>query len=196
MTPAGFGASETEREEAPAELYTEPRWYACYTRARHEKRVDGYLTRNGVESYLPMVPRLRQWKDRKKWVNWPMFPSYVFARFTLGRMHDILVVPGVSTIVRTHGYPAPIPEEELQNLRRFADAALAAGVCPDPVPLVAEGDWVRITDGAFRGVEGRVVERRGRRRVLVGLRPIGRGLEVDVEARLLQVIPAPSWSKA
>ncbi len=196
MSPNRVAEGGIEREEVPFVLYTEPRWYACYTRARHEKRVDGLLTRNGVESYLPLVPRLSQWKDRKKLVSWPLFPSYVFARFTLGRMHDILVVPGVSTIVRSRGYPTPIPEEELANVRRFADAAVAAGVCPEVVPLVNEGDWVRIAEGAFRGVEGRVVERRGRRRVLVGLRPIGQGLEVDVEARLLQVIPAPAWSKA
>lgn len=196
MSPGRLAARGAEADEAPAELYTEARWYACYTRARHEKRVDGYLTRSGVESYLPLVPRLSHWKDRKKWVAWPLFPSYVFARFTLRHMHEILVVPGVSTIVRSRGYPTPIPEDELANVRRFADAAVAAGVCPEVVPLVSEGDWVRIREGAFRGVEGRVVERRGRRRVLVGLRPIGQGLEVDVEARLLQVIPAPSWSKA
>ncbi len=196
MDPKRVADAGAQQDEAPVALYTEPRWYACYTRARHEKRVDELLTRNGVESYLPLVPRLSQWKDRKKLVRWPLFPSYVFARFTLGHLHEILVVPGVSTIVRAGGYPTPIPDEELANVRRFADAAVAAGVCPDLVPLVNEGDWVRIKDGAFRGVEGRVVERRGRRRVLVGLRPIGQGLEIDVEARLLRVIPAPSWSKA
>ena len=72
----------------------------------------------------------------------------------------------------------------------------AAGVEPDPRPIVREGEWVRIVEGAFEGVEGQVVEARGRRRVLVGLRAIGQGLEVDVDTRLLRVIAPPPWVEA
>lgn len=181
---------------APPALLSEPRWYACFTRSRHEKQVDGLLRRRGIPSYLPLVPMVRQWKDRKKVVEWPLFPSYVFGRFTLRQIHDVLVVPGVSTIVRANGYPTPIPDSELDNVRRFAQAAADTGVLPDLRPLITEGDWVRVVDGAFMGVEGRVLERRGRRRVLVGLSAIGQGLEVDIASALLKVIPKPAWAEA
>lgn len=175
-----------EERRAPAELYVEPRWYACYTRARHEKQVHGLLGRRGVESFLPLIPRVRQWKDRKKVVPWPLFPSYVFGRFTLDAMHAVLTTPGVSTIVRANGYPTPIPDQDLENVRRFATAVAEVGTEPDPRPFVKEGQRVRVADGPFHGVEGVVVERRSRRRVLIGLDVIRQGFEIDIDAKYLQ----------
>ena len=191
-----FASFEVGSEAVPAVLYLEPRWYACYTRARHEKQVESLLAQKGVESYLPVVPQERQWKDRKKLVAWPLFPSYVFARFTLREVHNVLVIPGVSTIVRVHGRPAPIPDQELENVRRFVGAVAQTGALPEVRPLIEEGDWVRVVEGPFLGVEGRVVERRGRRRVLVGLGAIGQGLEVDIDTQMLKVIARPSWAEA
>ncbi len=179
----------TQRGPAPAELYAEARWYACYTRARHEKQVEKLLQQRGIDSYLPTLRRERQWKDRRKQVEFPLFPSYVFGRFTLGQIHDVLTTPGVSTIVRTRGYPTPIREHELENVRLFAQALERTGLEPAPRPLPREGDRVRVTDGPFRGVEGLVLETRGRKRVLVGLQAIGQGLEVDIGADVLELIP-------
>lgn len=183
---AGFrsGAERTP----PARLYEEPHWYACYTRARHEKQVEAQLNRRGLESYLPMVQQVRQWSDRKKAVRFPLFPSYVFGRFRLGDMHAVLTTPGVSTIVRTNGHPAPIPPGDLDNVKKFVAALADSGLEPDPRPFLVEGQWVRVTEGPFEGVVGVVVERRGRKRVLVGLEAIGQGLEIDIDTRVLRPI--------
>lgn len=130
----------------PAELYEESRWYACYTRARHEKRVEHVLRERGIESYLPVVSRIQQWKDRKRRVEFPLFPSYVFGRFTLREMHAVLTTPGVSTIVRINGYPTPIPDRELDNIRRFAMAVADSGCEPEPAAFVRKatgsGSWM------------------------------------------------------
>lgn len=192
MTPTTWIRESTIGISADLPASTEPRWYACYTRARAEKQVESLLVRKGIVSYLPMIPSVRQWKDRKKVVEWPLFPSYVFGRFSLGGLHEVLTIPGVSTIVRSGGVPAAIPDAELENVRRFAEAAGRAGVVPEVRPLFEEGQWVRIVEGPFTGVEGRVVERRGRWRFLVGLGAIAQGLEVDVDGRCLQVIAGPA----
>lgn len=167
------------------------RWYACYTRARHEKRVDRLLGERGIESYLPVVPRLRQWKDRKKVVNWPMFPSYVFSRFARDELIQVLRVPGIATVVRSNGLLVPIGIEELDNVRRFALALAMQDVQPELRPYIAEGQWVRVVDGPFQGVSGIVIECRNKRRVLVGLKAIGQGLEIDIDTRLLKPISGP-----
>jgi transcription antitermination factor NusG len=180
---AGF-LSDADRRP-PARLYEEPHWYACYTRARHEKQVEAQLNRRGLESYLPMVQRLRQWSDRKKAVLFPLFPSYVFGRFTLSEVHAVLTTPGVSTIVRTNGYATPIPAGDLENIKKFVAALADSGLEPDPRPFLSEGQWVRVTEGPFEGVVGVVAERRSRNRVLVGLEAIGQGLEIDIDARLV-----------
>jgi transcription antitermination factor NusG len=175
--------------EEPAAAFgtpTEPRWFACYTRARHEKRVASMFEQHGIESFLPLVHRESQWKDRKKIVGFPLFPSYVFGRFTLGDMHRILSVPGVSTIVRMDGQPIPIRDEDIENVRRFADGLTRTDSPVESVPFIAEGERVEVLEGAFAGVVGYVVERRTRRRVLVGIEAIGQGLEIDVDTRLLR----------
>ena len=182
LASAHAGAPET------AELFIEPRWYACYTRARAEKQVAKFLQTRGIESYLPLVMRNRQWKDRKKIVPFPLFPSYVFGCFAIRDLHSVLTTPGVSTIVRTQGQPTPIASEELENVRRFAAALAKTGVEPESRPFLAEGQRVRITEGPFEGVEGIVIESRGRKRVLVGISAIGQGLEVDIDTRLLKAV--------
>lgn len=173
---------------APDHLFRQPHWYACYTRARHEKQVEQLLRQRGYESYLPLVPQLRQWKDRKKLVEFPLFPSYVFGRFTLKELHGILTTPGISTIVRTNGYPTPIPDRDILNVQRFAQAIAQTGIETEQRPFLVEGQWVRVLEGPFEGVEGVVIEQRGRKRVLVGVEAIGQGLEIDIDTRLLKPI--------
>jgi transcription antitermination factor NusG len=160
----------------------EPRWYACYTKARHEKRVDAQLRERGIETFLPLVMRVRQWKDRRKEVEFPLFPSYVFGRFALTEAHRVLSVPGVSTLVKANGRPVWIAENELENVRLFARALAAGKVEPEPElrPFFAVGELVEVLDGPFAGVHGVVQQQRGRRRILIGLKAIGQALEVDV----------------
>ncbi|MEO5509980.1 MAG: UpxY family transcription antiterminator [Longimicrobiales bacterium] len=165
-----------------------PRWYACYTRARHEKRVAGTLEVHGVESFLPLVQRESQWKDRKKLVSFPLFPSYVFGRFALSEIHRVLSIPGVSTIVRVKGQPVPIRDEDIANVRKFAIALANTEEAVESVPYFEEGERVEVTEGPFAGVHGFVVERRSRKRVLVGLEAIGRGMEIDIDTRLLKAV--------
>jgi transcription antitermination factor NusG len=178
-------------DEGEAEANGEERWYACYTRSRHEKQVAQLLGQRGIESYLPLIPRLRQWKDRKKVVEWPLFPSYVFGRFRLSCLHEVLSVPGVATVVRSNGQPVAIATEELENVRRFAAGLVEGEAEAELRPYIEQGQWVRITAGPFVGVKGLVIERRNRKRVLVGLAAIGQGLEIDVDTRYLKAISGP-----
>jgi transcription antitermination factor NusG len=180
-----------ERARGRVEQYERLHWYALSTRARHEKRVHEQLQLRGLESYLPLVGRERQWSDRRKVVDFPLFPGYVFTRLTLDELPRALMVPGVAAVVRQNGVPSPVSEGELENVRRFVSALSVLGPAPEPEPL-EPGQPVRVMDGPFEGVEAVVVERRGRRRVLVGLRTIGQGMEIDVDSRTLQPIKARS----
>ena len=110
-------AALTDRDPAPPELYERPHWYACHTRSRAEKRVERMLADAGVEAYLPLIELERKWKDRSKKVPFPLFPSYVFARFQLGDIHRVLKIPGVASVLRPNGYATPIREEEIESVR-------------------------------------------------------------------------------
>lgn len=182
-----------ERASEDAGAAQDPRWYAIYTRARHEKQVDKLLSERGFETFLPLAPRMSQWKDRRKLVQWPLFPSYVFGRFHLEDAYRVLGTPGVATLVKVNGRPAAIADSELENVRRFTRALQGGGVKaqPTPRPFLAEGEWVEITGGPLAGVRGVVVEQRSRRRLLIGLKTIGQGLEVDVDVGALRPVAGP-----
>jgi transcription antitermination factor NusG len=183
-----FGAA---RGHAPELLYDAPHWYACYTRSRHEKAVEALLLRQQIESYLPTTVRESQWQDRRKLVRFPLFPGYVFGRFTLRQLSQVLSTRGVATVVSARGYPSPIPDAEIESVRRVSLAVASGAAELHPAALMQKGNWVRVCAGPFVGVEGVVVERRGRRRVLVGISAIGQGVEVDIGIADLLPIPTP-----
>lgn len=176
----------------PEPLYREPRWYACYTRGRHEKTADEQLRQRGIESYLPMVPRESQWKDRRKRVLWPLFPSYLFGFFTLQDLTRVLSTHGIATVVAVRGRPLPIPTDEIESVRRLSHAIAAGEIDAEPGPFAEVGDWVRVDDGPFSGVTGVVVRRAGKRRVLVGISAINQGFEIDLPTASLTSIRPPA----
>lgn len=155
-------------------------WYACYTRPRAEKKVHLMLGERAVESYLPAVPRVHRWRDRRRTVIVPLFPSYVFAR--TDSLLTVLETPGVCGVVRFESRPALIPDSDIRNIERFVQALTGAGRVKARPVAFQQGERVRITGGPFAGVEGVVVRRRNHRRVMVGLAAIGAGFEVDVPA--------------
>jgi len=161
-----------------------PSWYALYTRARHEKKVESALRQHGLEAYLPLLARESQWHDRKKTILWPMFPSYIFARFDSRQTAQVVALPGVASVVKTGNRPATILASEIDNIRLLVSSVTGAGKLSAPVPLVEQGQVVSVTEGPFAGVTGRVVERRGDGRVLlqIGVSAIGQGVRLEIKA--------------
>jgi transcription antitermination factor NusG len=178
-----FGSQEAW---AGTPLALSPHWYACYTRAHHEKKVHRLLPGQGVESFLPLVTQSRRWTDRTKEISVALFPSYVFARFSMSQLHQVLAVPGVAAVVRRDGRPIEISEEEVLNVRRFAESLSQKRLEPQLVRMPEKGARVRIVEGPFAGVAGVVCDHRNRSRVLVGLTAIGLAVQVEVDAGLVE----------
>jgi transcription antitermination factor NusG len=179
-------------------LKAETSWYALYTRARHEKRVAEVLGQRGFDTYLPLVPKVSQWHDRKKVVHWPLFPGYVFVRFRSGNASRVLAVPGSVQIIGVAGQPAPIPDEEIDNVRRFAACLAETGIVPRAAPQVKRGQPVSVESGPFAGVRGVVLEHRAAGRVLiqVGLDAIGQALKIELDPRDLEPVPTSERGRA
>lgn len=166
------------------------RWFALYTRSRHEKRVDTALAERGFDVYLPLVPRERQWHDRKKVVLFPLFPSYVFVRVSADAVSRTLRTPGVSAVVSFGDRPVAIPEAEIASVRRLCRTLSGSEgrETATPVSSPASGERVRVESGPFEGIEGIVLERRGDDRALIqiGVRAIRQAVKVEVEATALR----------
>jgi len=153
-------------------------WFAVWTRSRAEKSVHEQLERKGFEVFLPTIPRWSRWKDRKKQVAWPLFPGYCFARFQEDDSLKILTCAGVATIVSFDGKYAPIPDEELDGIRRL----VTSGLQYDPCPLIKEGDIVEVIHGPLRGVKGRLVRKGPHARLVLSVDMISRAVAVTVDA--------------
>jgi len=162
-------------------LNVENHWYALYTRSRHEKRVAEALEQRGFDVYLPVIPRVSDWHDRKKTVLWPLFPGYVFVRFNRASASQVLSVPGSVQVIGVAGQPAPIPDEDIDNVRIFVAALTTTGVPPAVREVLESGTPAQIISGPFAGVRGMVLEDRSGKVVLqVGLKVIGQGLRLEV----------------
>ena len=154
-------------------------WFALWTRSRHEQVVLEQLASKHIEAFLPTMPRWRRWKDRKKKIDWPLFPGYCFARFDPAVPLPVLKCTGVVNIVSFAGKPAPIPEIELESIRLLTSSELQF----DPCPLIHEGMTVEVMHGPLRGVVGRLVRKDSHRsRLILSVNLIGQAVSVEVDA--------------
>jgi len=156
----------------------EPAWYAVWTRSRHEQVVREQLARKGFEAFLPMVTRWSRWKDRKKKIDWPLFPGYCFARFNPDERLPVLKCSGVVSIVSFDGDIVPIPEHEIEGIRRLVESELQF----DPCPLIREGMLVEVTHGPLKGVVGRLTRKGAHARLVLSVDLIGQAVSVEVDA--------------
>ena len=157
---------------------SETPWFAIWTRSRHEQVVREQLERKGLETFLPTITKWSRWKDRKKQIEWPLFPGYCFARFHAAERLPVLKCSGVVNIVSFNGEPAPIPESEITGIRTLVESDLAY----DPCPLINEGDMVEVTHGPLKGVVGRLVRKGAHARLVLSVELIGQGVSVEVDA--------------
>jgi transcriptional antiterminator NusG len=155
-----------------------PAWYAIWTRSRHEQIVRQQLERKGVEAFLPTIPKWSRWKDRKKKIDWPLFPGYCFARFDGQDRLPVLKCSGVVTIVSFDGEIAPIPEREIDGIRRLVTSDLQY----DPCPMIREGMVVEVTHGPLKGVTGRLIRKGTNARLVLSVDLIGQAVSVEVDA--------------
>jgi transcription termination/antitermination protein NusG len=153
-------------------------WYAIWTRSRHEQVVREQLERKGVQAFLPTIPRWSRWKDRKKKIDWPLFPGYCFARFDTRERLPILKCTGVVSIVSFDGEIAAIPDYEIDGIRRLVESDLQY----DPCPLIREGMMVEVVHGPLKGVVGRLIRKGAHARLILAVDLIGQAVSVEVDA--------------
>lgn len=164
-----------------------PAWFALHVKPRHEFRVQCDLAKNGTEVYLPAVTRLSQWKDRKKRIDFPLFPGYLFARVVPVSDHFLGIVKtrGVMKILSTvPGHPTHVPDAQISALRKLLTADKELDIHPE----LQAGKPVRIRRGIFESVEG-VVSKKGEQFFLhVNISMLGRCVTVKLFADDVELI--------
>jgi transcription termination/antitermination protein NusG len=161
------------------QLVEPAQWYAIRTRSRHEKMVADQLDRMGVENFLPLVKRSRQWSDRVKQVELPLFSGYTFVRLILSSPDRLRVLQthGVAGFVGISCVGTPIPDSQIEDVRTL----LSSEVPFEEQPFLRVGQRVRVRGGALDGVEGILSAQNDDRSLVISLEPIQRSLSVRIQ---------------
>jgi transcription antitermination factor NusG len=173
LRPMPIGAANLSLPVNGAELS----WYALYTCSRHEKCVAEQIAQRSIACFLPLYRSVRRWKDRRKEMELALFPSYVFVRMAMRDRLRVLELPSVVRLVSFNGQPAVLPEAEIEQLRQ----RLSRGGCMEPHPYLRVGRRVRVCGGPMQGLEGIIVRRKDRCRVVFSLDLLMRSVAVEVD---------------
>jgi transcription antitermination factor NusG len=163
-----------------------PAWHAVYVHSRAEKRVHEELKYKGIESFLPLQRKLRQWSDRKKWVEMPLISGYVFVHITRKHYDIVLQTDNVMQYVRFEGKAAVIRDQDIEILKRML------GQSDHEVEITREellpGTLVEIIAGPMMGIRGELISFRGNNKVALRMLPLGFTVLVESPGTNLAVV--------
>ena len=160
------------------------KWLAVYTRPRHEKTVEKEFQKKEFEVYLPMLKERRKWSDRKKWVEFPMFRSYVFVRTKINNTQIVLQTPGVVKVIKFGKEVAVVRNESIEAIKLMIEG----GYNPEPLNYFIKGDPVEVKDGPLKGLVGEVIQLDKNDRLVVRVDAIQHSISIHIDRGFLKPI--------
>jgi transcription antitermination factor NusG len=153
-------------------------WFALNTKFMNEDFVSRQVQGRGYEVFLPVYKSRRRWSDRMKEIDLPLFPGYLFCRFNPSNRLPILTAPGVIQIVGIGKTPLPIDDEEISAIQ----IATASRLVREPWPFLSIGQKVRVDCGPLCGIEGVLLNFKGRHRLVLSITLLQRSIAVEVDS--------------
>ncbi|MCP5005951.1 MAG: UpxY family transcription antiterminator [Planctomycetes bacterium] len=153
------------------------KWYAVHTRSRHEKQVNAFLVDKGIESFLPLVSILSRRKDRKKYIDLPLFPGYLFAHVDQEQLNHVKYTRGVTKILGSDvDQPTPVPDKQVMDIKTLMESKVKL----DPYPYLQKGIRVRVKVGPLKGVEGILVEKKDNCKLVISIDLLQKGTAAEI----------------
>ncbi len=162
-------------------------WHVIYTRSRSEKKVSKELTSKHIECFLPLQKKLRQWKDRKKWVETPLLPGYCFVHITPKEYDKVLQTKNVVCYVRFEGKAAIIPDNQIDALKKMLQQ-FDFDITVSNENFEA-GKKVKVIGGPLAGLQGELIGVRGKNKFILRFEQINNSFLVEVPAQMLTSLP-------
>jgi transcription antitermination factor NusG len=175
---------ESDFEQPEAQTYP---WFALRIRSNHERVTAMHLRSRGFEEFAPLFKAERQWSDRKKQIDRFMFPGYVFCRLNPEDRLPVLTIPGIVNLVGFGQGPAPIPDHEIDDIRRM----VTSGLLISPWPFLRAGQTVMIEQGPLAGVEGILQEIKKTYRLVVSITLLQRSVSAEIDRSWIRPVTAP-----
>lgn len=159
-------------------------WYAIYVNVKHEKKVVQKLQEQHIEAYSPVVKKLQQWSDRKKWVEFPMLSGYVFVKIDISGKEKVLHCPGVFAFIKFNGVEAKIRDTEIAILKSIEESGYDVTQATEEFNL---SDEVEITQGQLKGLRGTIVQLQNLYYVQIQLESLHQSIKVKLPQHILKI---------
>jgi transcription antitermination factor NusG len=167
----------------PAQAY---HWHVVYVKSRTEKKAEAELQQKNIETYLPLQRKLRQWSDRKKWVEMPLISGYLFVYISRKEYDAVLQSNYIVSYVRFEGKAAIIPEKQIEYLKIILkQSEIDIEVLPEKFE---PGQTIEVISGPFIGVKGKLVKIKGSSKVAIVLEQIGCSALVEISTSSIRHI--------
>ena len=161
-------------------------WFALRIRSNCERITVAHLRERGYDQFAPSYRSERRWSDRTKEVEQYLFPGYIFCRFDPGDRLSVLTAPGVVDLVGFGRTPERIPDQEIERVRRMVES----GLLVTPHPFLNVGQAVLIERGPLTGLEGILMEVKGKHRLVVSINLLQRSVSAEVDRQSVRRIRA------
>lgn len=155
------------------------KWFAIYVKSRNEKKVFKSLNDIDIESFLPLITKIKQWSDRKKKVEEPLFNSYLFVNIPLSDYYKVLNVNGVVRFICFEKKPVEVPENQIEAIKKYICDTDIHDVDYESINF-KEGELVRIKSGQMKDLTGRFVEIKGKHRIMIEIEVVGQYLPINI----------------
>lgn len=153
------------------------RWFAVYVKSRSEKKVFKLLDEMGIESFLPLITRVKQWSDRKKKVEEPLFRSYLFVNISLSDYYTVLNVNGVVKFITFEKKPVPVPDNQIIAIKEYINDSELHSINYEDFK---EGELVRIKSGQMKDLVGRFIKINGKHRIIIDIEVVGQSIPINI----------------
>jgi transcription antitermination factor NusG len=179
------GMIQSEMDLSQKKKGPELKWYALYTYPRAEKQVNQRLTEDKFETFLPLQKTFRTWSDRKKLIEKPLLPSYVFVRTTPRTFHQVYQIQGAVRFVSFEGSAVAIPQKQIDNMRLLVNSDARIEVTSENFE---KGDNVEVTSGSLVGLTGELIRIGNKNRVVIRIDRLDQNLVVKIPKAFLRKI--------
>ncbi len=155
-------------------------WFAVYVKSRAEKKAQAELLQRNIETFLPLQRKLRQWSDRKKWVEMPLIPGYLFVRVSRREYDFVLQSNYIVSYVRFEGTAARIPDRQIDYLRlMLKQENLDIEVTQEDFE---PGQVIEVVAGPLIGLQGKLIRIKGKNKLAIELEQLGYSTLIEISA--------------
>ena len=160
-------------------------WYAVYVKSRSEKRVAKEFEALNINYYLPLMKKLKVWSDRKKWIEEPLFRSYIFVYIEQKDYYKVLYTFNVLKYISFEGRAVPIREQQINAIKYYLNEKDPENIDNQ---LWEEGKKVEVISGSMTGLQGELIEVNGKKKVKVEIEAVGKSLVIQVPKNRLRFL--------